>query len=433
MVKKSRKHRTPKGLALGTVSALSLLTLSTQVNQPVHAQVKSTSKPAQKINMSLTAQTLRNDQQVSLSSGAQKSQSDYVVKSGDTLSQLAEKFNVSVNNLVSWNGISNPDLIYVGQHLSINGKNVNISSATVQSQAPAQTQIEVKAPVATPAAQATSTEVQTRTVTTANSATSENSQQNISVASSAPSQVQGQVVTSANYEAATAVQSTSTSAATNADAANSTTANATSTTVATSAVSSDATQQVTPVSNAASTPASQVVQASIATSTATSAANSVTPVASSATTVQQSAAQSQQQQATTNTQSQTTQSTTDMQSGSVVSLASKIASSNSVPYVYGGNSLSGMDCSGFVDYVYANAEGKQLPHNTVALESCVTTKSVEEAQPGDLLFWGSHGSTYHVAIYMGSNQYAAAAVPGTNVSIYSISSGFMPSFAGTVN
>lgn len=430
MVKKARKHRASKGLALGTVSAISLLTFSTQVNQPVHAQAKSTSKPAQKINMSLTAQTLRNDQQVSLSFTAQKGQSDYVVKSGDTLSQLAEKFNISVNSLVNWNGISNPDLIYVGQHLSINGKTVNASSTTVQSQAPAKTQTVISAPAATQTTPVPSTEVQPQTVTSQTSTTSENTQQNVPVASSTPSQVQSQVVTSASYAAATAVQSASNSAATNASVASSVTANATSNTVATSAAS----QQVAPVSNAVSTSASAAAQVSVATSSATSAVDSnFTPVASSTTEVQQSAAQSQQQQATTPTQSQAPQSTTDMQNGSVVSLASKIASSNSVPYVYGGSSLSGMDCSGFVDYVYANAEGKQLPHNTVALEGCVTTKEVSQAQPGDLLFWGEHGSTYHVAIYMGNNQYAAAAVPGTNISIYTISGGFMPSFAGTVN
>lgn len=123
---------------------------------------------------------------------------------------------------------------------------------------------------------------------------------------------------------------------------------------------------------------------------------------------------------------------TDLQSGSIVSLATKIATSNSVPYVWGGNSLNGMDCSGFVDYVYAHAENKQLPHNSTMLESYVNQHAVSEAQPGDILFWGNHGSSYHVAIYTGNNQYAAAAQPGTNVSLYTLSPYFAPSFAGTV-
>lgn len=116
----------------------------------------------------------------------------------------------------------------------------------------------------------------------------------------------------------------------------------------------------------------------------------------------------------------------------MVSLAVKIANSNSVPYVWGGSSLNGMDCSGLVDYVYAHAEGKQLPHNTVALESCVNQHAVSQAQAGDILFWGQHGSTYHCAIYTGNNQFVAAAKPGTNVASYTISPYFEPSFAGTV-
>lgn len=126
-----------------------------------------------------------------------------------------------------------------------------------------------------------------------------------------------------------------------------------------------------------------------------------------------------------------TNSSSDLTTGSVVSLAVKLANAN-IPYVWGGASLSGMDCSGLVDYVFQNAEGISLPHYTVSLESCVSQHSVAEAQPGDVLFWGNHGSTYHCAIYIGNNQYVAAPQPGQNVEIETISPYFMPSFAGTV-
>jgi cell wall-associated NlpC family hydrolase len=166
----------------------------------------------------------------------------------------------------------------------------------------------------------------------------------------------------------------------------------------------------------------------------TAAANSQTQSNQASGQAQTSTTSQAQSQAPATTNASQTQSTTNsnLQSGSVVSLATKIANSNSVPYVWGGSSLSGMDCSGLVDYVYKNAEGKQLPHNTVALESCVNQHSVSQAQAGDILFWGQHGATYHSAIYIGNNQYVAAAKPGTNVSTYTISSYFMPSFAGTV-
>ena len=43
----------------------------------------------------------------------------YVVKSGDNLTAIAKRFNTSVGNIVAWNGIKNPDLIYVGQVLKV--------------------------------------------------------------------------------------------------------------------------------------------------------------------------------------------------------------------------------------------------------------------------------------------------------------------------
>lgn len=108
-------------------------------------------------------------------------------------------------------------------------------------------------------------------------------------------------------------------------------------------------------------------------------------------------------------------------------------SKQGIPYVWGGSNLSGFDCSGFTSYVFQNASGIYLPHNTVMQEGYITKKSVSEAKPGDLLFWGNPGATYHVAIYIGNNQYVAAPKPGSNVQIQTIGAGFMPSFAGTVN
>lgn len=134
----------------------------------------------------------------------------------------------------------------------------------------------------------------------------------------------------------------------------------------------------------------------------------------------------------TSTANQTATSSTSTTSNSaVVNYAKKLANMN-IPYVWGGASLSGMDCSGLTAYVYQNAAGISLGHNTVAQEGQVTYESVSAAQPGDLLFWGSKGASYHVAIYIGNNQYVAAPQPGSNVEVETISSAFMPSFAGRV-
>ncbi|MGF7437172.1 C40 family peptidase [Lentilactobacillus senioris] len=134
----------------------------------------------------------------------------------------------------------------------------------------------------------------------------------------------------------------------------------------------------------------------------------------------------------TSTANQTATSSASTTSNSaVVNYAKKLADMN-IPYVWGGASLSGMDCSGLTAYVYQNAAGISLGHNTVAQEGQVTYESVSAAQPGDLLFWGSKGASYHVAIYIGNNQYVAAPQPGSNVEVETISSAFMPSFAGRV-
>ncbi|WP_025728118.1 NlpC/P60 family protein [Atopobacter phocae] len=98
------------------------------------------------------------------------------------------------------------------------------------------------------------------------------------------------------------------------------------------------------------------------------------------------------------------------------------------PYVWGGsNPNSGFDCSGFVQYVYAQM-GINLPRVTYNMEHAGTYISVSEAQPGDLLFWGAQGSSYHVAIYMGNGQYIDAPQPGGTVGIRS-NSWSAPSFA----
>ena len=99
------------------------------------------------------------------------------------------------------------------------------------------------------------------------------------------------------------------------------------------------------------------------------------------------------------------------------------------PYVWGGKTPAGFDCSGFTSYVYQQATGKSIGGYTVAQESAGTQEAVSQASAGDLLFWGSKGSTYHVGIYLGNNQYIAAPQPGESVKISTISGYFMPSFA----
>lgn len=422
MVKKVRKYSSSTRLVAGTLGALSVFALTTQANNAVEAKAKSSNHAEQPASMSSSANAVRNSGQLSLapiqsSSASSKSASAakngiYVVKSGDTLSELAVQFNVSLNDLVAWNHIQNPDLIYVGQQLSINGENVN--SAVSQSST---------APVAQPQSFTVTGNVQQSQPQVVQGVVSE----------AAQPQAMGNTVQQAVNQQGQSSQMTGSAYTSTVNAA---AYNSAAPSQQSSAVTVAAGQQVSsqqPVS-ANSTQAVAYSTASLAVATDQTVAQSqqVTTTSAASQPAQQSQAQQSQvaQQATS--QQVASQNNANLQSGSVVSLASKIASSNSVPYQWGGNSLSGMDCSGFVQYVYANAEGKQLPHNTVAMESYVNTKPVNQAQSGDLLFWGNQGGSYHVGIYMGNNQYAAAAKPGTNVAVYNLSSYFAPSFAGTV-
>lgn len=111
-------------------------------------------------------------------------------------------------------------------------------------------------------------------------------------------------------------------------------------------------------------------------------------------------------------------------SGGVVGIAAQYLG---VPYVWGGTTPAGFDCSGFVQYVYAQA-GISLPRTTYAQAALGTPISVSEAQPGDLLFWGSGNNCYHVAIAVGGGRYIHAPAPGQSVSYGSVA-GFAPSTA----
>lgn len=90
---------------------------------------------------------------------------------------------------------------------------------------------------------------------------------------------------------------------------------------------------------------------------------------------------------------------------SVVSIAQQYLG---VPYVYGGASASGFDCSGFTMYVFAQA-GIKLPHGATSQLSYGTSVSRSDLQPGDLVFFQDYGAVAsHVGIYVGSNEFIHA-------------------------
>lgn len=118
-----------------------------------------------------------------------------------------------------------------------------------------------------------------------------------------------------------------------------------------------------------------------------------------------------------------------------VNLAMQVAQ-NSVPYAWGGNSLTGgVDCSGLVQQLYKKL-GINIPRTTYEQAKAGKQVSLSGLLPGDLVFYntGSNdpngiGSLSHVAIYIGNGQVVEAARKGTNVRVSSINSSGKPARA----
>lgn len=506
---KAQHQRHGRQWLLGTVSALSLLAtahakadqvtvkdgdtvwdLANQYQTSVNA-IEDANPHVKKINSSVDL--IYAGQQLELSKNSTVSQTSavdsdsYTVKSGDTLSQISERLHVSLADLVSWNHLSNPDQLVIGQQLIVKGT-AAASQTPASTSAAEASNTAVSVPATANAGSVSQTVVQTAPVVSAESTASDGTDSNSNAASQAsqadepaaalsqaatPAVTSAQDLTSGTEQSSTAASSEMVSAESSAaniasadtvssfddqsaatTAASSTsetvpveqTAASSTTTTAAAISSADAINE----SASAEQPTQSTVASSVAESTNQQAASSTSLAAADSSAASTQTATTDYSTAAASTSSSSTSeqagansttvaadtaastnSNSDLTTGSVVSLAVKLANAN-IPYVWGGASLSGMDCSGLVDYVFQNAEGISLPHYTVSLESCVSQHSVAEAQPGDVLFWGNHGSTYHCAIYIGNNQYVAAPQPGQNVEIETISPYFMPSFAGTV-
>lgn len=101
------------------------------------------------------------------------------------------------------------------------------------------------------------------------------------------------------------------------------------------------------------------------------------------------------------------------------------------PYVYGGSSPRGFDCSGFVQYVFSHF-GVSLSHSGSAQRSAGTPVASGNMQPGDVVFFAqnSSGRISHVGIYIGGNQFIHASSPSTGVIISNMNDYVARGFVG---
>lgn len=343
MSSKVHKRSNTKGVVAGTLGALGLIALSTEAvsanNQVLvqkgdtvwgiaqqHGLTTSALEQAngssiKKVNDSVDL--IQAGQQLTLPSSQKTTnnvQADtYVVKRGDTLSTIANRFNVSVSDLVAWNHISNPNLIYVGQRLSLRA---NGTSAAVSSSAPVNNNVtETSANNVTPVVPATTNaannnNVQGTTTTVTTSTTPVSQQPTVQSAGSSTA-----VVSEANASATATIQTVASSAPVSQQGAQQTVAS---------------NQQQTFNLNLAAQQqlAQEYGQSFVA---VPNDGSQVTNNSANQGTTNQTAGQTTQQasQPATSQPTNNQQTTTNPQAGSVVGLATQIASTNSVPYVWG--------------------------------------------------------------------------------------------------
>ncbi|MEU2676133.1 C40 family peptidase [Streptomyces sp. NPDC007107] len=100
--------------------------------------------------------------------------------------------------------------------------------------------------------------------------------------------------------------------------------------------------------------------------------------------------------------------------GSAASVIAFAQSQIGDAYVSGGTGPNSWDCSGLVQAAFGSV-GIDLPRVSQSQSTAGTQVSLDNLQPGDILYWGGAGSAYHVGIYVGGGQFVGAQNSSTGV------------------
>ena len=313
------------------------------------------------------------------------------VQSGDTVWGFAQQYATTVDSISTANQLADPNVIYVGQQLVIPSSAISAASAA--------------ATVATPTATDNATASQAAVETTETTAASTTPAVSATNASNVADQAQPTTVVSAADNNTTAQVSAVSQAPAQVSAAS-----ATISVAQTSAANTN--NNVTTL--AATTNTAAPTQT-------TYAATEAVATPQSNTTVQSTAAV---------TATPATSTATGQGNGSTANAVAVAQAQIGTPYVWGGNQPGGFDCSGLVQYAYGLGSNYRTTYQQTNLGA--HHSDIQNAQSGDLYFWGPDSAPYHVAIATGNGGYIQAPTPGQNVQTGNINY-YTPSFYISMN
>ncbi|MEV6295443.1 C40 family peptidase [Streptomyces sp. NPDC051896] len=117
---------------------------------------------------------------------------------------------------------------------------------------------------------------------------------------------------------------------------------------------------------------------------------------------------------TTLASTDSTGTSTSTATGSAAAVISFVKAQIGKSYVLGASGPSAYDCSGLVQAAFKQI-GVSLPRVSQDQSTAGTQVSLSNLQPGDILYWGSAGSAYHVAVYVGDGMFVGAQNPSTGI------------------
>ncbi|GHI05725.1 glycoside hydrolase [Streptomyces cellostaticus] len=118
--------------------------------------------------------------------------------------------------------------------------------------------------------------------------------------------------------------------------------------------------------------------------------------------------------------STSTSTSTSTATGSAAAVISFVKAQIGKAYVSGATGPSAYDCSGLVQTAFKQV-GISLPRVSQDQSTAGTQVSLSNLQPGDVLYWGSAGSAYHVAVYVGDGMFVGAQNPSSGVGEHPLS------------